>query len=158
MEEKEYRPENLSLRDIHVGDWVQIWNRQKKAYSRPMMVSNIDITGTIGLVEDPDDCLKDILYTQADIKDINAMPITPERLRGFGFEIGDETKVDYSVRYEGKHLITVRKGFGFGVKFNYCFDRTYMHEILWGIEKVYGIRAKWKGLGPEGEDKMYNVF
>lgn len=147
MKEKEYRPENLTLRDIHVGDWVQIWNRQEKAYSRPMMVSNIDITGTIGLVEDPDDCLKDILYTQADIKDIDGIPISQESLRGFGFEIGDETKVDYSVRYEGKHLITVRKGFG--VKFNYCFDQTYMHEILWGIEKVYGIRAKWKGLGRE---------
>lgn len=148
MEEKEYkRLDSLTLHEIHVGDWVHVWNRRKFTFSRPMMVSNIDITGTIGLVEDPDDCLKDILYTQADIKDINAMPITKERLRGFGFEIGDETKVDYSVRYEGKHLITVRKGFG--VKFNYCFDQTYMHEILWGIEKVYGIRAKWKGLGRE---------
>lgn len=112
MEEKEYRPENLTLRDIHVGDWVQIWKRQKKAYSRPMMVSNIDITGTIGLVEDPDDCLKDILYTQADIKDIDGIPISQEALRGFGFEIGDETKVDYSVRYEGNTLLPYEKDLG----------------------------------------------
>lgn len=148
MEEKEYRLENLTLRDIHVGDWVQIWNRQKKAYSRPMMVSNIDITGTVGLVEDPDDCLKDILYTQADIKDIDGILISQEALRGFGFEIGDETKVDYSVRYEDKHLITVRKGSR--TKYQFCFDQFYMHEILWEIENVYGIRAKWKGLEPEG--------
>lgn len=149
MEEKEYkRLDSLTLRDIHVGDWVHVWNRRKFTFSRPMMVSNIDITGTIGLVEDPGDCLKDILYTQADIKDINGIPITKRHLREFGFEIGNETKFNYSVRYEGKHLITVRKGFG--VKFNYCFDQTYMHEILWGIEKVYGIRAKWKGLEPEG--------
>ena len=148
MEEKEYkRLDSLTLRDIHVGDWVHVWNRRKFTFSRPMMVSNIDITGTIGLVEDPDDCLKDILYTQADIKDINGIPITKRHLREFGFEIGNETKFNYSVRYEGKHLITVRKGFA--VEFNCCFYQTYMHEILWGIEKVYGIRAKWKGLGRE---------
>lgn len=147
MKEKEYRPENLTLRDIHVGDWVQIWNRQEKAYSRPMMVSNIDITGTIGLVEDPDDCLKDITYTQADIKDIDGIPISQEALRGFGFEIGDETKFAYSVLYEGEHLTSVRKGSR--TKYHFCFDQFYMHEILWEIEKVYGIRAKWKGLGRE---------
>ena len=82
MEEKEYkRLDSLTLRDIHVGDWVHVWNRRKFTFSRPMMVSNIDITGTIGLVEDPDDCLKDILYTQADIKDINGIPITKRHLR-----------------------------------------------------------------------------
>ena len=148
MEEKEYeRLDRLPLHDIHVGDWVQIWNRQKKTYSRPMMVSNIDITGTIGLVEDPDDCLKDILYTQADIKDISGIPISQEALRGFGFEIGDETKFAYSVLYEGEHLISVRKGSR--TKYHFCFDQFYMHEILWDIENVYGIRAKWKGLGRE---------
>ena len=150
MEEKEYkRLDSLTLRDIHVGDWVHVWNRRKFTFSRPMMVSNIDITGKIGLVEDPDDCIKDILYRQADIKDINGIPITKRRLREFGFEIGNETKFNYSVRYEGKHLITVRKGFA--VEFNYCFYQTYMHEILWDIEKAYGIRAKWKGLEPEGD-------
>ena len=152
MEEKEYRLENLTLRDIHVGDWVQIWNRQKKAYSRPMMVSNIDMDGTIGLVGDPDDCLKDILYTQADIKDIDGIPISQDAIRGFGFEIGDETKFAYSVLYEGVPLISVRKGFK--VKYHFCFDQFYMHEILWDIENVYGNRAKWKGLGPQGEDRQ----
>ena len=28
---KDKRTENLTLRDIHVGDWVQVWSEQAEA-------------------------------------------------------------------------------------------------------------------------------
>ena len=35
---KEKRTKNLTLRDIHVGDWVQEWNTTAERYSHTMKV------------------------------------------------------------------------------------------------------------------------
>lgn len=32
------RTKNLTLREIHVGDWVQVWSEETERYSPPMKI------------------------------------------------------------------------------------------------------------------------
>ena len=43
------RTKNLTLRDIHVGDWVQVWSEQAERYSPPLKIISIHDDGTIYL-------------------------------------------------------------------------------------------------------------
>ena len=47
---KDKRTKNLTLRDIHVGDWVQVWSEQAERYSPPLKITQICDDGTIYLV------------------------------------------------------------------------------------------------------------
>ena len=38
---KDKRTKNLTLRDIHVGDWVQVWSEQAERYSPPLKNSRL---------------------------------------------------------------------------------------------------------------------
>ena len=44
------RTKNMTLRDIHVGDWVQVWSEQVERYSPPLKIIQICDDGTIYLV------------------------------------------------------------------------------------------------------------
>ena len=44
------RTKNLTLRDIHVGDWVQVWSETTERYSPPLKIMQICDDGTIYLV------------------------------------------------------------------------------------------------------------
>ena len=77
------RTKNLTLRDIHVGDWVQVWRPLPKEYTPPMKVSSIHYDGTVYLVSDDEGHCNPY---EANIKDIDALPIDADLLRGFGFE------------------------------------------------------------------------
>ena len=80
---KDKRTKNLTLRDIHVGDWVQVWSEQAERYSPPLKIISIHDDGTIYLVtSDKERCTP----FEESIKNVDALPITPERLKGFGFE------------------------------------------------------------------------
>ena len=100
---KDKRTKNLTLRDIHVGDWVQVWSEQAERYSPPLKIIQICDDGTIYLVtSDEERCTP----WEEDIKNVDALPITPELLKGFGFKL---VKKDYPigesyVLYNGKKI------------------------------------------------------
>ena len=66
------RTKNLSLRDIHVGDWVQVWSEMTGRYSPPLKIIQICDDGTIYLVtSDEERCTP----WEEDIKNVDALPI-----------------------------------------------------------------------------------
>ena len=84
------RTKNLTLRDIHVGDWVQVWSEQTERYSPPMKIISIHDDGTIYLVtSDEERCTP----FEENIKNVDALPITTELLKGFGFVLEEGNKV-----------------------------------------------------------------
>ena len=98
---KDKRTKNLTLRDIHVGDWVQVWSEHTERYSPPLKIIQICDDGTIYLVtSDEERCTP----WEEDIKNVDALEITPELLRGFGFEIEVNKYYDDRIRYNGKAL------------------------------------------------------
>ena len=78
------RTKNLTLRDIHVGDWVQVWSEQAERYSPPLKIISIHDDGTIYLVTSDEERPTPL---EEDIKNVDALEITPELLEGFGFSI-----------------------------------------------------------------------
>ena len=78
------RTKNLTLRDIHVGDWVQVWSEQEERYSPPLKIISIHDDGTIYLVTSDEERPTP---WEEDIKNVDALEITPELLKGFGFSI-----------------------------------------------------------------------
>ena len=81
---KDKRTKNLTLRDIHVGDWVQVWSEQTERYSPPLKIIQICDDRTIYLVTSDEERPTP---REEDIKNVDALPITPELLQGFGFKI-----------------------------------------------------------------------
>ena len=77
------RTKNLTLRDIHVGDWVQVWSKQAERYSPPLRIIQICDDGTIYLVTSDEERPTP---WEEDIKNVDALPIDADLLRGFGFE------------------------------------------------------------------------
>ena len=77
---KDKRTKNLTLRDIHVGDWVQVWSETTERYSPPLKITQICDDGTVYLVtSDEERCTP----WEEDIKNVDALEITPELLQGF---------------------------------------------------------------------------
>lgn len=69
------RTGNLTLRDIHVGDWVQVWSEQTERYSPPLKIISIHDDGTIYLVtSDEERCTP----WEENIKNVDAMQITDD--------------------------------------------------------------------------------
>ena len=78
---KDERTENLTLRVIHVGDWVQVWSETTERYSPPLKIIKICDDGTIYLVtSDEERCTP----WEEDIKNVDALPIDGNILVGFG--------------------------------------------------------------------------
>ena len=78
------RTKNLTLRDIHVGDWVQVWSEQTERYSQPRKITQICDDGTVYLEGSEEE--RSALWVE-NIKNVDALPITPELLQGFGFSV-----------------------------------------------------------------------
>ena len=78
------RTKNLTLRDIHVGDWVQVWSEATERYSPPLKITQICDDGTVYLVTSDEERPTP---WEEDIKNVDALPITPELLQGFGFSV-----------------------------------------------------------------------
>ena len=81
---KDKRTKNLTLREIHVGDWVQVWSDITERYSPPLKIIAICDDGTIYLVTSDEERPTP---WEEDIKNVDALEITPELLQGFGFEV-----------------------------------------------------------------------
>ena len=143
------RTKNLTLRDIHVGDWVQVWSEQTERYSPPLKIIQICDDGTIYLVtSDEERCTP----WEEDIKNVDALPITPDLLKGFGFELRNKNIVtggfvEY-IFYDNIHVGHLYSYLdGKIICSSLSMDFKYMHEIcdvMW--EKFPNVKFEWKGV------------
>ena len=144
---KDKRTENLTLRDIHVGDWVQVWSETTERYSPPLKIISIHDDGTIYLVTSDEERPTP---WEEDIKNVDALEITIGLLEGFGFDVAqkDYPKDEYNIIYNGKKLCEL------WVLSNSCILETpwqsyeYFHEfmdyIYYTLPKT--LKLEWKGV------------
>ena len=149
---KDKRTKNLTLRDIHVGDWVQVWSEQTERYSPPLKITQICDDGTVYLIINEENRLDP---WEENIKDIDALPIDADLLRGFRFEkLCDNfyySKDGASVMAQDKQL---------GVLDFFCIDKygesaklgdiAYMHELQQALHEernfIGTFKPEWKGI------------
>ena len=144
---KDKRTENLTLRDIHVGDWAQVWSKQSERYSPPLKIISIHDDGTIYLVTSDEERTTP---WEEDIKNVDALPITPELLKGFGFDVvpKDYPKDEYDIIYNGEKICEL------WMFSNSCTLETpwqsyeYFHEFIgflyYTLPKT--LKLEWKGI------------
>ena len=91
------------MREIHVGDWVQVWSDITERYSPPLKIIQICDDGTIYLVTSDEERPTP---WEEDIKNVDALPITPELLQGFGFDVvpKEYPKDEFNIMYSGKKI------------------------------------------------------
>ena len=144
---KDKRTNNLTLRDIHVGDWVQVWSETAERYSPPLKIISIHDDGTIYLVTSDEERTTP---WEEDIKNVDALPITPELLKGFGFDVvpKDYPKDEYEIIYNGEKICEL------WMFSNSCTLETpwqsyeYFHEFIgflyYTLPKT--LKLEWKGI------------
>ena len=146
---KDARTKNLTLRDIHVGDWVQVWSEQAERYSPPLKIIQICDDGTIYLVESDEERPTP---WEEDIKNVDALPIDADLLRGFGFEkSGDFYSFKNSIFAIDKQLdvmdISYIDKYGETI---YWEDIGYMHELQQALSEernfIGNFKLEWKGI------------
>ena len=143
---KDKRTKNLTLRDIHVGDWVQVWSEQTERYSPPLKIISIHDDGTIYLVtSDEERCTP----FEENIKNVDGLPIVSELLKGFGFKV---VKKDFP-EYESEVFYNSRK---IGELFEYrnniykmvtlWYNYYYFHEFIGYVSDYFPelLNLKWK--------------
>ena len=144
---KDKRTKNLSLRDIHVGDWVQVWSEQTERYSPPLKIIQICDDGTIYLVtSDEERCTP----WEEDIKNVDALPIDADLLRGFGFEVipKDYPKDEFNVLYCGKKICELWEcGNCISIETQWN-SYEYFHEFMDGMCDEFHeiLNLEWKGV------------
>lgn len=143
---KDKRTKNLTLRDIHVGDWVQVWSEQTERYSPPLKIIKICDDGTIYLVTSDDERPTP---WEEDIKNVDALPITKELLQGFGFDVVPKGyQADNSeVFYNGEKICELcAYSNRYKIETPLCFYRHF-HEFIDGIYDYPEIdELEWKGV------------
>ena len=145
---KDTRTKNLTLRDIHVGDWVQVWSEQAERYSPPLKIIQICDDGTIYLVtSDEERCTP----WEEDIKNVDALPIDTDLLRGFGFiKDGFEFKYVYGdltiiVDDRLPHFFCFYSSL---IKKTDYYSMAFFNDMQNRLYRLTGINPKfeWKGL------------
>lgn len=144
---KDKRTKNLTLRDIHVGDWVQVWSEQTERYSPPLKIIQICDDGTIYLVtSDEERCTP----WEEDIKNVDALEITPELLQGFGFDVvpKDFPKDEYDIIYYGEKICELCMCSNLFTLCTTWHSYEYFHEF---IDEIYYdfpeiLNLEWKGV------------
>ena len=143
---KDKRTMNLTIRDIHVGDWVQVWSETAERYSPPLKIISIHDDGTIYLVTSDEERPTPF---EEDIKNVDALEITPELLKGFGFDVmpKDYPKDEFNILYNGKKICEL------WMFSNSCTLETpwqsyeYFHEFMDGMYDRFHelLSLEWKG-------------
>lgn len=146
---KDIRTKNLTLHDIHVGDWVQVWIEMAERYSPPLKIISIHDDGTIYLVLSDEERPTP---WEEDIKNVDALRITADLLKGFGFDVSemdDDRGTPYqTVEYKGKYI---------GALYYYRPDKAYlytcgynclyMHELIaYNHRNNIEMNLEWKGV------------
>ena len=144
---KDKRTENLTLRDIHVGDWVQVWSETTERYSPPLKIIQICDDGTIYLVTSDEERHTPL---EEDVKNVDALPITKELLQGFGFDVvqKDYPNDEYNIIYNGEKICEL------WVCNNLCTLETlwsadvYFHDFIQGVYDEFPeiLNLEWKGV------------
>ena len=143
---------NLTLRDIHVGDWVQVWSEQAERYSPPLKIIQICDDGTIYLVTSDEERPTP---WEEDIKNVDALPIDGDILVGFGFE---KLCDNYYYSKDGASVMAQDKQLG--VLDFFCIDKygesvklgdiAYMHELQQALYEerdfIETFNPEWKGI------------
>lgn len=149
---KDKRTKNLTPRDIHVGDWVQVWSEHTERYSPPLKITQICDDGTVYLIIDEENRLDP---WEENIKNIDALPIDGDLLRGFGFEkLCDNfyySKNGASVMAQDNQLDVMDffyiDKYGESVKLG---DIAYMHELQQALHEernfIGNFNIEWKGV------------
>ena len=144
---KDKRTENLTLRDIHVGDWVQVWSETTERYSPPLKIISIHDDGTIYLVTSDDERTTP---WEEDIKNVDALEITPELLQGFGFDVAqkDYPKDEYDIIYNGKKLCELWVLSNSTILETPWQSYEYFHEFMGHLYYVLPktLKLEWKGV------------
>ena len=143
------RTKSLTLRDIHVGDWVQVWSEGAERYSPPLKIIQICDDGTIYLVTSDEERPTP---WEEDIKNVDALPIDEDLLRGFGFDVRgkytDTLGTYQSVYYQGDYLGQLRYAINNKAYLSVCgFGCDYMDELtkcMW--RNHIDIKLEWKGV------------
>lgn len=140
---KDKRTKNLTLREIHVGDWVQVWSDITERYSPPLKIISIHDDGTIYLVTSDEERCNPL---EENIKNVDALPITPELLKGFVFEV--VPKFYYSIiLYNGKKICELWEvSYGYIIRNPYGYYKHF-HEFMDGMcyEFPEILNLEWKG-------------
>ena len=146
---KDIRTKNLTLRDIHVGDWVQVWSEATERYSPPLKIISICDDGTIYFALSDEERLTP---WEEDIKNVDALPITKDLLKGFGFDLSESTeewgytyiRVSYKGEYVGHLKYTDDKEVSLQVYRGTC---KFMHELIASNHRNnIDINLEWKGV------------
>ena len=144
---KDKRIENLTLRDIHVGDWVQVWSEKTERYSPPLKIIQICDDGTIYLVTNDEERATP---WEENIKNVDVLPITPELLKGFGFEVMPNlcSTNESFILYNGVKICVLMEYSDVCYILMPCYTCGYFHDF---IQVVYDkfpevLNLEWKGL------------
>lgn len=149
---KDLRQKNLTLRDIHVGDWVQEWSPLTERYDPPTKVMSISDDGDVLLIYDDKHRLTP---NEARIENIDALPIDADLLRGFGFE-----KLCDNFYYSRDGASVMAQDKQLGVLDFFCIDKygesvslgdiAYMHELQQALHEernfIETFKLEWKGI------------
>ena len=132
---KDKRTKNLTLRDIHVGDWVQVWSEATERYSQPRKITRICDDGTVYLEGSEEG--RPALWVE-DIKNVDALEITPELLRGFELEVK---------HVDGLGRVLLHKNNPTGFTESVVLSFIYIHELIDYLE-IYmpSVKLEWKGI------------
>ena len=123
---KDIRTKNLTLRDIHVGDWVQVWSEATERYSPPLKIISICDDGTIYFALSDEERLTP---WEEDIKNVDALPITDDLLKGFGFDLSESAK-ESSVHYKGTYIGQLHTHSDVTYLMVYKCICLFMHELI----------------------------
>ena len=145
---KDIRTKNLTLRDIHIGDWVQEWSPIPEKYSPPMKVSCINYDGTVYLVPDDEHYCDPV---ETEIENVDALPITPELLKGFGFEIKKEGNTyfkGFNIFFDEEQLTFCELIDINGIYEIVVFERSfkYYNSFQHYLADIITIKTEWKGI------------
>ena len=144
---KDKRTKNLTLRDIHVGDWVQVWSEITERYSPPLKIISIHDDGTIYLVTSDDERTTP---WEEDIKNVDALDITIELIEGFGFDVvkKDYPKDEYDIIYNGKKLCELWVLSNSTILETPWQSYEYFHEFMGHLYYVLPktLKLEWKGV------------
>ena len=129
------RTKNLTLRDIHVGDWVQVWSEQAERYSPPLKIIQICDDGAIYLVTSDEERPTP---WEEDIKNVDALPITSELLKGFELEVK---------HVDGFGRMLLHKNNLTGFTESVVLSFRYIHELI-DYLAIYmpSVKLEWKGV------------
>lgn len=138
------RTQNLTLRDIHIGDWVQVWSEETERYSPPMEVVGINYDGTIHLAIDEEHRCDP---WEEDISCIDALPISPEVLESFGFDVPVKIGLSRPVYYDGQYIGIIKVRDFYSIAFPEYYEATTMSGLAaYLFENYPQIKLRWKGI------------